>query len=126
MPGCRCCFISFLCPVCHSFLQTLIMFTEVLLALVIGGLIYFLFQRNKNQVLTTEDGWWGSGAPRDAGEDDTICSFRVTTSDQELEVSFPLSWSHRIDGAFAAEKFHLAQIDLYIFSYFLSGPLQED
>lgn len=102
------------------------MFTEVLLALVIGGLIYFLVQRSKNQVLPTEDGWWGSGAPRDAGEDDTIRSFRVTTSDQELEVSFPLSWSHRIDGAFAAEKFHLAQIDLYIFSYFLSGPLQED
>uniref|UniRef100_A0A3P9CEM2 Epoxide hydrolase n=1 Tax=Maylandia zebra TaxID=106582 RepID=A0A3P9CEM2_9CICH len=61
------------------------MFTEVLLALVIGGLIYFLVQRSKNQVLTTEDGWWGSGAPRDAGEDDTIRSFRVTTSDQELE-----------------------------------------
>lgn len=61
------------------------MFTEVLLALVIGGLIYFLVQRSKNQVLTTEDGWWGSGAPCDAGEDDTIRSFRVTTSDQELE-----------------------------------------
>ncbi|XP_063351421.1 epoxide hydrolase 1 [Pelmatolapia mariae] len=61
------------------------MFTEVLLALVIGGLIYFLVQRSKTQVLTTEDGWWGSGAPRDAGEDDTIRSFRVTTSNQELE-----------------------------------------
>lgn len=61
------------------------MFTEVLLALVIGGLMYFLVQRSKNQVLTTEDGWWGSGAPRDAGEDDTIRSFRVTTSDQQLE-----------------------------------------
>uniref|UniRef100_A0A3P8QBP8 Epoxide hydrolase n=1 Tax=Astatotilapia calliptera TaxID=8154 RepID=A0A3P8QBP8_ASTCA len=67
---------------CYTSLTCL---SHVLLALVIGGLIYFLVQRSKNQVLTTEDGWWGSGAPRDAGEDDTIRSFRVTTSDQELE-----------------------------------------
>lgn len=67
------------------------MFTEVLVALVIGGLIYFLVQRSRSQVLMTEDGWWGSGAPRDAGEDDTIRPFKVTTSDTELEVSFPLS-----------------------------------
>lgn len=61
------------------------MFTEVLLALVIGGLIIFLVQRNRVQVLKTEDGWWGAGAPPDGGEDATIRPFKVTTSDDELE-----------------------------------------
>lgn len=61
------------------------MFTEVLLALVIGGLIFFLVQRNKNQILKTEDGWWGAGAVPDAPEDTTIHPFKVTTSDDELE-----------------------------------------
>ncbi|XP_059212301.1 epoxide hydrolase 1 [Centropristis striata] len=61
------------------------MFTEVLVALVIGGLIYFLVQRSRTQVLKTKDGWWGAGAPPDGGEDITIRPFKVTTSDEELE-----------------------------------------
>lgn len=64
------------------------MFTELLLCLVVGGLIYFLVQRNRSQVLTTEDGWWGAGAPSDGGEDDSIRLFKVTTSKEELEVRF--------------------------------------
>ncbi|MED6259198.1 epoxide hydrolase, partial [Ataeniobius toweri] len=62
-----------------------IMFTAVLVAVVIGGLIFFLVQRSRNQVLKTENGWWGPGAPPDAEEDITIRSFKVTTSDEELE-----------------------------------------
>lgn len=62
------------------------MFTEMLLALVIGGLLFFLVQRNRNQVLKTEDGWWGAGVPPDGVEDVTIHPFKVTTSDEELEV----------------------------------------
>ncbi|XP_070843765.1 epoxide hydrolase 1 isoform X7 [Chaetodon trifascialis] len=61
------------------------MFTEVLVALVIGGLIFFLVQRSRSQVLKTEDGWWGAGAPPDGGEDITVRPFKVTTSDEELE-----------------------------------------
>ncbi|KAM3861293.1 epoxide hydrolase 1 [Diretmus argenteus] len=61
------------------------MFTEVLVGLVIAGLIFFLVQRSKKQVLTTEDGWWGAGAAPDDGEDPTIRPFKVTTSDEELE-----------------------------------------
>lgn len=68
-----------------------IMFTEVLVALVIGGLIFFLVQMNKTQVLKTEDGWWGAGAPLDGGDDVTIRPFKVTTSDEELEVGFSFS-----------------------------------
>lgn len=61
------------------------MFTELLLVLVIGGLIFFLVQRSRTQVLKTEDGWWGAGAPSDGGEDDTIRPFKVTTNEEELE-----------------------------------------
>lgn len=62
------------------------MFTEIVFALVIGGLLFFLVQRNRNQVLKTEDGWWGAGVPPDGVEDVTIHPFKVTTSDEELEV----------------------------------------
>lgn len=61
------------------------MFAEVLLALFIGGLVYYLLQRSKTQVLKTEDGWWGAGAPPGGEEDISIRPFKVTTSDQELE-----------------------------------------
>ncbi|XP_017289598.1 epoxide hydrolase 1 [Kryptolebias marmoratus] len=61
------------------------MLIELMVALVIGGLIVFLVQKSRNQVLKTEDGWWGAGAPPDAEEDVTIRTFRVTTSDEELE-----------------------------------------
>lgn len=62
------------------------MFTEVLIALVIGGLIFFLVQRSRTPVLKTEDGWWGAGAPpSDGAEDAAIRPFKVTTSDEELE-----------------------------------------
>lgn len=63
------------------------MFTEVLLALLIGGLVYYLLQRTRRQVLKTEDGWWGAGAPPDGEEDASIRPFQVTTSDEELEVN---------------------------------------
>uniref|UniRef100_A0A3Q3XB42 Epoxide hydrolase n=1 Tax=Mola mola TaxID=94237 RepID=A0A3Q3XB42_MOLML len=61
------------------------MFIEVLLALVIGGLVYFLVPKSRSQVLKTDDGWWGVGAPPHGGEDITIHPFKVTTSDEELE-----------------------------------------
>lgn len=64
------------------------MFTAVLVALVIGGLITFLVQRSRNKVLKSEDGWWGAGAPPDAEEDPTIHSFKITTTDGELEVCY--------------------------------------
>lgn len=62
------------------------MFTEVLLAVVIGGVIFYLVQRSRTQVLKTEDGWWGAGAPPEGGEDVSIRPFKITTSDEEIEV----------------------------------------
>ncbi|XP_041638409.1 epoxide hydrolase 1 [Cheilinus undulatus] len=61
------------------------MFTEVLVAVVIGGIILFLVQRNRKLVLKTEDGWWGAGAPSEGEEDVTIRPFKVSTSDEEIE-----------------------------------------
>ncbi|XP_054590037.1 epoxide hydrolase 1 isoform X3 [Nothobranchius furzeri] len=57
----------------------------VLVALIAGGLITFLLQRSGDQVLKTEDGWWGAGDHCETQEDVTIWPFEVTTSDEELE-----------------------------------------
>uniref|UniRef100_A0A665V1F5 Epoxide hydrolase n=1 Tax=Echeneis naucrates TaxID=173247 RepID=A0A665V1F5_ECHNA len=61
------------------------MLTGVLVGLVIGGIIFFLVQRNRSQVLKVEDGWWGAGVQPDSEEDVTIRLFEVTTSDEELK-----------------------------------------
>ncbi|XP_053300808.1 epoxide hydrolase 1 [Pleuronectes platessa] len=61
------------------------MFTAVLVGVVVGGLIYYLVQRSKIQVLKAVDGWWVTGAAPDGEEDTTIHPFEVTTSDEELE-----------------------------------------
>uniref|UniRef100_A0A671TW86 Epoxide hydrolase n=1 Tax=Sparus aurata TaxID=8175 RepID=A0A671TW86_SPAAU len=68
------------CAAHSTFFKLTILFT-----LVIGGLIFFLVQRSRTQVLKTEDGWWGAGAPPNGGEDITIHAFKVTTSDDELK-----------------------------------------
>lgn len=62
------------------------MFTEVLLALVVGGVIYFLVQRSKRHQLKSEDGWWGEGTPPDREEDVSIRPYTVRTDKEELEV----------------------------------------
>ncbi|KAM6915592.1 epoxide hydrolase 1 [Xenentodon cancila] len=61
------------------------MLTELLVAVVIGGLIFILVPRNRNQVLKKEDGWWGPGTNSDGEEDVTIRPFKISTSDEELE-----------------------------------------
>lgn len=87
------------CP-CPSLFHTAqildTMFIELLVGLLLGGLIFFLVQRRKNQVLKTKDGWWGVGARPDGEEDDTIRPFKITTNDEELEVRVPYGLSHII------------------------------
>ncbi|XP_061563083.1 epoxide hydrolase 1 [Cololabis saira] len=61
------------------------MLTEVLVAVVIGGLLYVLVPRNRKQVLKVEDGWWGPGSHSGGEEDVTIHPFKISTSDEELE-----------------------------------------
>lgn len=61
------------------------MFTEVLLALVVGAVIYFLVQRSRRQVLKTQDGWWGAGVLPQGEEDVSIRPYKVQTSDEQIE-----------------------------------------
>jgi microsomal epoxide hydrolase len=62
------------------------MFTEILLALVVGGVVYFLVQRSKRHQLKSEDGWWGEGTPMAGEEDLSIRPYTVQTDEEELEV----------------------------------------
>ncbi|XP_061100118.1 epoxide hydrolase 1 [Conger conger] len=61
------------------------MITEVLVALVLGAVVYVLLLRRRQEVLETEDGWWGAGEPLDTPEDDSIRPFKVETSSEEME-----------------------------------------
>lgn len=61
------------------------MFTEVLLALVVGAVIYFLVQRSRKRVLKTQDGWWGAGVPPQGEEDVSIRPYKMQTSDEQIE-----------------------------------------
>ncbi|XP_021467739.2 epoxide hydrolase 1 [Oncorhynchus mykiss] len=61
------------------------MFTEVMLALVVGGVIYILVQKSKRPQLKSEDGWWGEGTPLDREEDVSIRPYTVRTNKEELE-----------------------------------------
>ncbi|KAJ8009139.1 hypothetical protein DPEC_G00085790 [Dallia pectoralis] len=61
------------------------MYTEILLALVLGGVIYFLLQRSKKHQLKSEDGWWGVGNPPEREGDVSIRPYTVQTDDEELE-----------------------------------------
>uniref|UniRef100_A0A4W5NWG2 Epoxide hydrolase n=1 Tax=Hucho hucho TaxID=62062 RepID=A0A4W5NWG2_9TELE len=61
------------------------MFTEVLVALVVGGVIYFLVQKSKRHQLKSEDGWWGEGTPPDKEEDVSIRPYTVRMDNEELQ-----------------------------------------
>ncbi|XP_051908650.1 epoxide hydrolase 1 [Hippocampus zosterae] len=61
------------------------MLFEVLVALLLGVIIFLLVFRRRSHVLKTEDGWWGVGPIPDGERDTTIRPFKVTTSDAELE-----------------------------------------
>lgn len=99
------------------------MFIEVLVGLLIGGLIFFLIQKRKTQHLETEDGWWGVGAPPDGEEDVTIRPFKVSTSDEELEVRVRHSLSHTV---FISACTHETDRKTLRHVLLFSGPVQED
>nr|XP_045000071.1 epoxide hydrolase 1-like [Jaculus jaculus] len=61
------------------------MWLELLLASVLGLVIYWFFSRDKEESLPLEDGWWGPGAKPTSEEDESIHPFKVDTSDEEIE-----------------------------------------
>ncbi|XP_065730350.1 epoxide hydrolase 1 isoform X4 [Phocoena phocoena] len=60
------------------------MWLEILLALVLGFVIYWFVSKDKEETLPLEDGWWGPGVRPTAGEDESIRPFKVETSDEEI------------------------------------------
>ncbi|XP_012499801.1 PREDICTED: epoxide hydrolase 1 [Propithecus coquereli] len=60
------------------------MWLEILLASVLGFVIYWFISRDKEETLPLEDGWWGPGTRPAAREDESIRPFKVETSDEEI------------------------------------------
>lgn len=63
-----------------------VMWLEILLASVLGFVIYWFVSRDKEETLLLGDGWWGPGAKPTAPEDESIRPFKVETSDEEINV----------------------------------------
>ncbi|KPP59780.1 epoxide hydrolase 1-like [Scleropages formosus] len=70
---------------CGSTVGLSTMITEVLLALVLGVVVYVLLLKGKQETLQTEDGWWGIGEPTQIPEDESIQPFRIETSSEEIQ-----------------------------------------
>ncbi|XP_003410982.1 epoxide hydrolase 1 [Loxodonta africana] len=68
------------------------MWLEILLASVLGFVIYWFVSRDEEETLPLEYGWWGPGTRPTTEEDASIRPFRVETSDEEIN---DLHW--RID-----------------------------
>jgi microsomal epoxide hydrolase len=65
------------------------MWLELILASVLGFVIYWFVSRDKEETLPLEDGWWGPGSKPSAKEDESIRPFKVETSDEEIKVRHP-------------------------------------
>lgn len=70
-----------------------VMWLEIVLASVLGFVIYWFVSRDKEETLPLEDGWWGPGARPPGREDESIRPFKVETSDQEIDVRLLLPTS---------------------------------
>ncbi|KAG3258008.1 epoxide hydrolase 1, transcript variant X2 [Ictidomys tridecemlineatus] len=60
------------------------MWLEILLASVLGFIIYWFISRDREEILPFEDGWWGPGVKTITREDESIRPFKVETSDEEI------------------------------------------
>ncbi|KAJ7341018.1 hypothetical protein JRQ81_004667 [Phrynocephalus forsythii] len=60
------------------------MLLEILLAVVLGAVIYLFLTKKKEEALPVGDGWWGRGQKPDVEEDETIHSFKVETSEADI------------------------------------------
>lgn len=61
------------------------MLLEILVALIIGAILYHYLFRRKDETLPMGDGWWGAG-PRKNDENEEIHPFTIETSEEELKV----------------------------------------
>lgn len=63
------------------------MLLEILVALIIGAILYHYLFRRKDETLPMGDGWWGAG-PRKNDENEEIHPFTIETSEEELKDLF--------------------------------------
>uniref|UniRef100_A0A2D4HJY5 Epoxide hydrolase N-terminal domain-containing protein n=1 Tax=Micrurus lemniscatus lemniscatus TaxID=129467 RepID=A0A2D4HJY5_MICLE len=61
------------------------MLLELIMAAVLGTIIYLFLNKTKEEVLPMGDGWWAAGAKPDSEEDTTIRPFKVVTSEEEIQ-----------------------------------------
>lgn len=61
------------------------MWLELVLASLLGFVIYWFVSRDKEETLPLGDGWWGPGSKPSAKEDESIRPFKVETSDEEIK-----------------------------------------
>uniref|UniRef100_A0A8C6QPQ9 Epoxide hydrolase n=1 Tax=Nannospalax galili TaxID=1026970 RepID=A0A8C6QPQ9_NANGA len=82
------------------------MWLELLLASVLGLVIYWFVSRDKEETLPLEDGWWGPGTKPSAREDESIRPFKVETSDEEIKDLHQRIDGFRITPPLEGSRFH--------------------
>ncbi|XP_026551153.1 epoxide hydrolase 1 isoform X1 [Pseudonaja textilis] len=61
------------------------MLLELIMAAVLGTIIYLFLTKTKEKVLPIGDGWWAAGEKPDSEEDTMIRPFKVVTSEEEIQ-----------------------------------------
>lgn len=82
------------------------MWLEILLASVLGFVVYWFVSRDKEETLQLEDGWWGPGARPTGGEDESIRPFKVETSDEEINDLYRRIEKVRLTSPLEDSRFH--------------------
>ncbi|XP_039739232.1 epoxide hydrolase 1 [Pteropus medius] len=100
------------------------MWLEIVLASVLGLVIYWFVSRDKEETLPLEDGWWGPGARPPGGEDESIRHFKVETSDEEIDDLHRRIDKARLTAPLEDSRFHYGFNTSYlkkILSYWRNG-----
>ncbi|XP_054432628.1 epoxide hydrolase 1 [Pteronotus mesoamericanus] len=83
------------------------MWLEILLATVLGFVIYWFVSRDKEETLPLGDGWWGPGPrPGPAAEDESIRPFKVETSNEEIDDLYQRIKKARVTLPLEDSRFH--------------------
>nr|AFK11286.1 epoxide hydrolase 1-like protein [Callorhinchus milii] len=94
------------------------MLLELVLTVAAASLIYLLVFRREKQTLPMGDGWWGPGQRPDSEEDESVCPFRVETSEEELK-----DLHHRLDATRLTPPLEDARFHYGVNSHYLRKVL---
>lgn len=82
------------------------MWLELVLASLLGFVIYWFVSRDKEETLPLGDGWWGPGSKPSAKEDESIRPFKVETSDEEIKDLHQRIDRFRVSPPLEGSRFH--------------------